>query len=77
MVKQEAFKWTCFKKTEILSLVNNYFKFNPCRSEKIVRINMVDKFYELRKLHAHNASANSVLGKTWKHYLVKWNSLIS
>ena len=77
MVKQGAFKWTCFKKTEILSLVNNYFKINPCRSEKMVRINMVDKFFELRKLHAHNASANSVLGKAWKHYLVKWNSIVS
>lgn len=77
MVKQGAFKWTCFKKKEVLSLVNNYFKINPCRSEKMVRINMVNKFYELRKLHAHKSSANSVLGKTWKHYLVKWNSIIS
>ena len=77
MVKQGAFKWTCFKKKEVLSLVNNYFKINPCRSEKMVRINMVNKFYELRNLHAHKSSANSVLGKTWKHYLVKWNSIIS
>jgi len=77
MVKQGAFKWTCFKKKEVLSLVNNYFKINPCRSEKMVRLNMVNKFYELRKLHAHKSSANSVLGKTWKHYLVKWNSIIS
>jgi hypothetical protein len=77
MVKQGAFKWTCFKKTEILSLVNNYFKINPCRSQKMIRINMVDKFYELRKLHSHNASANSVLGKAWKHYLIKWNSVVS
>ena len=77
MIKQEAFKWTCFKKQEVLFLVNNYFKINPCRSEKMVRINMVDKFFELRKLHAHNASANSVLGKAWKHYLVKWNSIVS
>uniref|UniRef100_UPI002114BBBA hypothetical protein n=1 Tax=Aspergillus sclerotioniger TaxID=319627 RepID=UPI002114BBBA len=75
MVKQEAFKWTCYKKKEILSLVNNYFKINPCRSEKMLRINMVDKFYEFRKLHAHKASANSVLGKAWKHYLIKWNSI--
>ena len=77
MVKQGAFKWTCFKKPEILSLVNNYFKINPCRSEKMVRINMANKFYELRKLHAHSASANSVLGKAWKHFLIKWNSLVS
>lgn len=77
MVKQEAFKWTCYKKEEVLSLINNYFKINPCRSEKIIRINMVDKFYELRKLHAHKASINSVLGKAWKHYLIKWNSIVS
>jgi hypothetical protein len=77
MVKQGAFKWICFSKTEVLFLVNNYFKINPCRSEKMIRINMVDKFYELRKLHAHNASANSVLTKAWKHYLIKWNSVTS
>jgi carbonic anhydrase len=77
MIKQESFKWTCYKKKEVLSLVNNYFKINTCRSKKMVRINMVDKFYELRNLHAHNASANSVLGKAWKYYLIKWNSIIS
>jgi LAGLIDADG DNA endonuclease family protein len=77
MVKQGAFKWTCFRKKEVLSLVNNYFKINPCRSEKLVRINMVDKFFELRKLHAHKSSANSVLGKAWKHFLIKWNSILS
>lgn len=38
---------------------------------------MVDKFYEFRKLHAHNSSAISVLGKGWKHYLIKWNSIVS
>jgi len=32
MVKQGAFKWTCFRKDEILSLVNDYFKVNPCSS---------------------------------------------
>ena len=77
MVKVGAFKWTCFKKKEVLSLINEYFKINPCRSKKIVRINMVKKFYELRNLHAHNAPANTVLGKTWKHYLIKWNSIVS
>lgn len=77
MVKQEAFKWTCFKKKEVLSLVKDYFKVNPCRSQKLMRIHMVNKFFELRKLHAHNASNNTDLGKAWKHYLIKWNSLVS
>lgn len=77
MVKQGAFKWTCFKKKEVLSLVDNYFLVNPCRSEKMKRIFLVQKFYELRKLHAHSALPNSDLGKAWKHFLIKWNSLLS
>ena len=76
MVKQNAFKWTCFRKDEIISLVNDYFKVNPCRSEKLVRLNIVEKFYELRKLHAHSARADTVLGKTWENYTKKWNSVI-
>ena len=76
MIKQEAFKWTCFKKREVLSLVNDYFKVNPCRSEKITRLSMCNRFYELRGLHAHTALPNSDLGKAWKHFLVKWNQLV-
>lgn len=76
MVKTGSFKWTCFRKKEILSLVNDYFKVNPCRSEKLTRLTMANRFYELRQLHAHTASPNSDLGKAWKHFLVKWNSLI-
>lgn len=76
MIKQEAFKWTCSKKKEVLSLVNDYFKVNPCRSEKIRRITMVNDFYKLRNLHAHSASDNSDLGKAWKYYTIKWNSFI-
>lgn len=77
MVKQEAFKWTCFSKKEILSLVNDYFKVNPLRSEKFTRVTMVNRFYELRKLHAHKASPNSDLGKAWKYFMIKWDSLMS
>lgn len=78
MVKQGAFKWTCYKKTEVLSLISILkLTLVVLRTEKMVRINMVNKFYELRKLHAHKGSDNSVLGKTWKHYLIKWNSIVS
>ena len=76
MVKQEAFKWTCYKKKEVLSLVNDYFKVNPCRSEKMMRISMVNDFYKLRNLHAHSATVNSDLGKAWKYYMIKWNSFM-
>lgn len=76
-VKKEAFKWTCYKKSEVLSLVNDYFKVNPCRSEKLTRLTMANRFYELRQLHAHTSSPNSDLGKAWKHFMVKWDSLMS
>ena len=76
MVKQEAFKWTCYKKSEVLSLANDYFKVNPCRSEKLKRLTMAKRFYELRQLHAHTASPNSDLGKALKHFMVKWDSLM-
>jgi hypothetical protein len=77
MVRKEAFKWTCFRKQEILSLANDYFKVNPCRSQKLTRLTMVNRFFELRQLHAHTASPNSDIGKAWKHFLVKWDSLMS
>ena len=76
MVKQEAFKWTCYKKKEVLALVNDYFKVNPCRSEKMRRISMVNDFYKLRNLHAHSAPVSSDLGKAWKYYMIKWNSFM-
>ena len=77
MAKVGAFKWTCYRKDEILKLVNDYFKVNPSRSEKRVRLHMVNKFYELRVLHAHNATPNSVLGKSWKNFMVKWDKIVS
>ena len=76
MVKVGAFKWTCFRKNEILSLVNDYFRVNPPRSEKRVRLYMVDKFYDLRGQHAHSATPGSVLGKAWKNFTVKWNQVV-
>lgn len=73
LIKQNTFVWICNKKSEILPLINNYFKVNACRSEKLVRLTMVNKFYELKGLQANTASPNSDLGKAWKHFLVKWD----
>lgn len=76
MAKLGAFKWTCFRKAEIIELKNLYFKFNPSRSQKFIRINLIDKFYELRILHAHSANPKTVLGKAWSNFLTKWKSII-
>jgi hypothetical protein len=38
---------------------------------------MVNKFYELRRQHAHSATLNSVLGKVWINFTIKWNQVVS
>jgi hypothetical protein len=49
----------------------DYFKLYPPRSAKFARIKLIPKYMELRELGAHKASENSVLGKAWKHFLIK------
>jgi hypothetical protein len=52
----------CIKKKEIIDLLD-YFKLYPLRSAKFARVNLIPKYYELRKLGGHRTSENSVLGK--------------
>lgn len=75
MVKQNAFKWTVFRKDEILKLLA-YFENNPAYSAKHKRLKLLDKYYILRKLKAHLASPDSVLGKGWKVFLKNWENYI-
>ena len=42
---KEAFKYTIFRKKEILNLVNNYFQFYPLRSCKAARLNLINTYY--------------------------------
>ena len=69
----EHFKWTIYRKNEILHMLD-YFKLYPPRSAKFARIKLIPKYMELRELGAHKASENAVLGKAWKHFLIKWDS---
>jgi Cytochrome C and Quinol oxidase polypeptide I/LAGLIDADG endonuclease len=69
----EHFKWIIYRKKEVLDILN-YFKLYPPVSGKLARINLIPKFYELRNLGAHKASENTVLGKAWKQFLIKWEN---
>ena len=69
----DQFKWVVYRKKEIIQLLD-YFKLYQPRSGKLARINLIPKYYELRDLGAHRASANSILGKVWKQFLIKWDS---
>jgi hypothetical protein len=68
------FKWTLYKKEDIHKFKENYLKLYPLKSGKQFRINLLDKYYELRLLKAHLAPDNSLLGKSWKQFLDKWES---
>jgi len=75
MVKVGAFKWTVFRKDEITKLLA-YFEVNPSRSAKHKRLKLMENYYELRKLKAHIASSDSLLGKNWKRFLKNWDNYI-
>jgi hypothetical protein len=68
---QTCFRWSVSKKSEIINLLN-YFKMCPSRSAKHNRLKAIKKYYELKDLKAHLASENSILGKAWKKFLLKW-----
>jgi hypothetical protein len=42
---KEAFQYSVFKKTEVLGLVDNYFKKYPLRSAKTHKLNLIKNFY--------------------------------
>ncbi len=73
MVKVGAFKWTVFRKDEILSLLN-YFEKCPSMSAKHNRLKLITKYLELRSFKAHKALPNTLLGKAWTNFLKKWNN---
>jgi hypothetical protein len=69
--RSQSFKWYISKKEDILNL-NNYFKVNPCRSAKIKRIHLINKFYELKNIKAHKALPGTLLYKSWHYFYNKW-----
>lgn len=72
MVKVGAFKWTVYRKDEIINLLN-YFKSNPCISAKQKRLKLIPKYFELKALKAHKALPDTILGKAWTSFLNKWD----
>ena len=71
-IQKESFKWIVYKKSEILKLLD-YFNLCPSRSAKHNRLKLIKRYHELRNLKAHLASNNSILGKAWNKFLLKWD----
>lgn len=71
-IQKESFKWIVYKKSEIIKLLD-YFNLCPSRSAKHNRLKLIKRYHELRDLKAHLASDQSILGKAWKKFLLKWD----
>lgn len=71
-IQKDSFKWVVYQKAEIIKLLD-YFKLCPSRSAKHNRLKAITKYHELRDLKAHLASDNSILGKAWKKFVLKWD----
>ncbi len=73
MVKVGAFKWTVFRKNEIVKLLT-YFDINPCKPAKHNRLKLWIDCYELREMKAHIAPVDSLLGKILILFLKNWKN---
>lgn len=71
-IQKESFKWVVYTKPEIIKLLD-YFKVCPSRSAKHNRLKAISRYHELRALKAHLQTDNSILGKAWKKFLLKWD----
>jgi intein/homing endonuclease len=72
--RSQSFKWYISKKEDILNLIF-YFRLNPCRSAKMKRIHLINKFYELKDIKAHESPENSYLSKAFKLFIEKWDKI--
>ncbi len=75
--KVEAFKYTIFKKEEILNLVDNYFKKYPLKSSKAHKLNLIKYFYLLRA-HPKGRNLNTDKVNDFKQWIIfknKWDKL--
>lgn len=71
-VSNNNFTWKVNKIHEIKQLLD-YFKLCPARSTKHKRLKEITRYLELRKLKANLASDQSILGKAWRKFLLKWD----
>lgn len=69
-----AFKWTVNKKSDVLSLIDNYFHWNNCVSAKNKKFGMVKEFYRLSSLGALKHEPDSVLGKAFIAFADRWEA---
>ena len=71
--KNGYYKW-CIQSEHDISLFKSYLDKYPLKSSKKQKIFLVNQYYTLRNLKAHDASLLSSLGKAWIKFNNKWNN---
>lgn len=71
---KEAFKYTIFRKTEVLKLVDVYFKNFPLKSTKAYRVNLIKDFYLLEEHRILNVNQIDKFNQ-WITFKNKWDKL--
>ena len=68
------FKSLVSKQSDVLSLIANYFHWNNCVSAKNKKFGMVKQFYYLSSIGALNVPEDSVLGRSFNQFVVRWEA---
>lgn len=68
----QAFKYTVFKKAEILNLINHYFSEFPLRTSKHIRCDMILDLYAVK--HYRNSPMGSASYQEWFTLKDKWDN---
>nr|WLF85160.1 hypothetical protein [Amanita phalloides] len=70
-----SYKWTIYKKSDVLDLIENYFHWNSCVSAKNKKFGMIKEFYLLSSIGALKAPIDSTLGKSFKNFIDRWETI--
>ena len=73
--KGEVFKYTIFRKEEVLNLVDVYFQIFPLKSSKASKINLIKDFYLLQP--HRNLDVNKIdKFNQWIQFKSKWDKIV-
>ena len=70
--KIEAFKYVIYRKSELFSLIDNYFSKYPLKTEKFKRVCLIKQFYDLRTYCNKNNIHDINKLNEWVSYKDKW-----
>ena len=66
------YRFIISNKSNVLTILNDYFSKYPSRSLKQNRLMLVKKYFELRIMKCHLASKGSSLHKAWVEFNQNW-----